>query len=1361
MIRLFKVSMLACLLLTGPHAVAARSDVYVPESLSPWVDWVLKDRDYVDCPFRFNSGATGRADFLCAWPGELTIDANPGGGRFTQQWSVYVANAWIWLPGDAEHWPEGVTIDGRSAEVVMRDRAPAVLLTKGSHTIAGTFAWQERPRQLRIPRKSGLLKLTIDGRMIDRPERNDSGVWLGEREREREQKAEDTTRVRVYRLVHDDVPTRLTTVLMLDVSGSVREELLGPALPDGFVPLAIDSGLPSRLEPDGNLRLQVQPGSWRVALVARAGEVVNEIVLPSPQRNMPAEEIWSYQSNGQLRVTEATGLSPVDPTQVMVPDEWQRLPAFRVEPGDALTIVERGRGMLATENRLTLERQLWKDFNGEGLVFSDRVTGSMRSDWRLDMAAPFALMSASEGRENLLVTAGAEPGQTGVELRHTNVGLNAVGRIEVGGTLPVTGWLSRFDAVTTTLSLPPGHKLLAAPGADTARGSWVARWQLLDFFLLLITTIAALRLFGRTASVIAFLAVAMSLHEPGAPVWIWLNLLAAVALARVAPEGRLLRAVVVYRGVSFVALILIMIPFIAGQLRIGIYPQLEPQYGRGATFMQSSPSVAYEVSGDVAQSMALPGKAGVAEELVVTARKKAARIDLARYAPNAIVQAGPGRPNWSWNSYQLNWSGPVDPEREVRLIVLPRWVVSILRFIAVALLLGLTAVFSAEIFRGRWTAPIDRLTGRRASAASLVASILIAGGIAGNVADAADIPTPQILQQLEQRLLEPPDCAPRCAEIAAAAVDARGNMLRVMLTVHALDEVSVPLPGSLQGWRPEQVLLDGEPARQVSRDQKGVLWIRLSGGKHEVALRGAIPPVDSLELPFPAAPRATDVEVDGWFVAGLDGRRLASGSLQLTRLRDEGDSEEAAVRWESTRFPVFVRVERTVVLDLDWSVRTVVYRVAPEQGAISVAIPLLDGESVTSEDMIVTDGRVQLAMDPTQEEISWTSTLPARSPLSLHAATDQPWQEIWRVAISGIWHIAFDGVPESETDVENEGVRYAEFFPRGGESLTLDALRPAAIIGNTLAFDSVDVTTTIGDRSRNVTMQLAYRSTRGAQHAIRLPEKADITSVTIDGRSEPLRAESGELTLPIVPGEHRIEVAWRRSGDVGWSESTPDVDLRAPASNIRHTLQLADSRWVLGTNGPRLGPAVLYWSELAALILFAWILGRIPVTPLGTVQWLLLGIGFSTFSWAVLGLVAAWLLISGVRRKWTPQLSPLYFNIVQVLFGALTVFAVLAIVISLPSGLLGSPDMHVVGNDSYFNTLRWFGDRSEDLLPTAAVVSAPLWFYKVLILVWALWLSLALMRWLPWVWKSFVWQGLWHAKGTIVMPPVVGTHEPD
>src|SRR5690606_24213672 len=175
-----------------------------------------------------------------------------------------------------------------------------------------------------------------------------------------------------------------------------------------------------------------------------------------------------------------------------------------------------------------------------------------------------------------------------------------------------------------------------------------------------------------------------------------------------------------------------------------------------------------------------------------------------------------------------------------------------------------------------------------------------------------------------------------------------------------------------------------------------------------------------------------------------------------------------------------------------------------------------------------------------------------------------------------------------------------------------------------------------------------------------------------------------------------------------------------------------------------------------AMLLLALVLGRTSLTPLATRHWLLLGLGFSTFSWPVLGLVVLWLLAAGGRERLRlGEAVPRWrFNVLQVAFALLSLAALSAILVSVPVGLLGSPDMHIAGNGSFGHHLRWFADRSSGPLAEAAVFSLPLWVYKAAILAWALWLSFALLRWLPWVWRAFVAQGPWRGRRPRAPAPV-------
>jgi hypothetical protein len=71
--------------------------------------------------------------------------------------------------------------------------------------------------------------------------------------------------------------------------------------------------------------------------------------------------------------------------------------------------------------------------------------------------------------------------------------------------------------------------------------------------------------------------------------------------------------------------------------------------------------------------------------------------------------------------------------------------------------------------------------------------------------------------------------------------------------------------------------------------------------------------------------------------------------------------------------------------------------------------------------------------------------------------------------------------------------------------------------------------------------------------------------------------------------------------------------------------------------------------------------------------------------------------------------------------------------------------MHVAGNGSSAGNLRWFADRG-DALPGASAISVPLWFYKIAMLAWALWLANALVGWLRKGFDAWTRGGYWRAR---------------
>ncbi len=418
----------------APLQVAwSADDPYVPPDLEPWVPWVLDGKDYLECPFFGARQPDDESDHLCAWPGRLELVVDQEGVRFRQRWSVY-ASSDITLPGDTTLWPENVRTDSHPLPVTVTNGAPSVRLEPGDHLLSGRIVWQQRPAALPLPQSAGLVSLNVDGRAIRTPQRNGNQVWLGDRPIETKQAA--TVTPVVYRKLRDGVPMTVLTHLQLQVSGPEREELMGRILLPGFKPMSLTSQLPARIEPDGSLRLQLRPGNWELTLVARADGLVDSIGFETGPGVWPDEEVWSYASNDRLRVTLASGGTPVDPARAGVPPSWQLLPAFRLLAGETLQIEERSRGQgTGIDNRMQLNRNLWMDFTDGGFTAVDTIQGQMNSEWRLDMAAPWRLAGATVGGQPALVTQGPD-GATGIELRDQWLDVTAVGRRDSGGGDP-------------------------------------------------------------------------------------------------------------------------------------------------------------------------------------------------------------------------------------------------------------------------------------------------------------------------------------------------------------------------------------------------------------------------------------------------------------------------------------------------------------------------------------------------------------------------------------------------------------------------------------------------------------------------------------------------------------------------------------------------------------------------------------------------------------------------------------------------------------------------------------------------------------------------------------------------------------
>jgi hypothetical protein len=1391
--------------LFGTNATAQRlSPAEVPDSLKPWVPWVLHAEPNHRCTM-----VGGAA--ICRWPGPVALIVDDEGARFEQRFFLDREGE-VQLPGGPALWPQGVRVNGQPVVVLQESEQPVVRLQSGEHVVSGELRWGTTPELLPVPNQTAIVHLQIKGKRVHNPRREKGGeVWLGAKE-EVETTVEGLE-VEVHRMIADAIPIQVTTRLVLHVSGRARELNFKDVLLANTTPIAVTSQLPVRLDKQRRLSVQVHAGTYEVVVVAEADGDLETLVAPKPPSPWPSLETWVWLADESLRQVELSGAPNVDTSRASLPAGWRELPAYSLTPGQALSFKTSRRAKAEAEpNVVQLVRELWLDVDGTGYSVRDHISGQLRRSHRLIMEEG-TLGRVELSNEGQLIndlgsgsTAQAAPVPRGVEIRTAQLAMTAESRLdEARSSFPAVGWSENIERLSAHLRLPPGWDVLAISGADDTTQTWLSRWDVFAIFFVALIAITALRLLGPLWGLVALLALTLTFHEAGAPLYIWVVLLALLALRSVVTSPSWSRGLTTLWWGAGVALVLIAVPFCVSQLRTGLFPHV----GVASTGWLSLPwlsawavvvfavaayrtaevrrvswkavlafCVAASVLGffvalmfgglamesamrpqmnaDMTPQMApeeelAEGVGGATRDESYMLRKatkglrsagslEPAKVPMTQQQdPNAVVQTGEGIPDWESKSWQLNWSGPVPSDHRVKLwLISPR--ANLLASIARVLLLVLLAL---GVMR-RWNSTQVRPIGSSAALAGMSVALLTGAVLLGPSSAAAQqvvpdgTPSRTLLDELAKRLTAPPACAPNCVTVARATIDATSPKIVFEAEVHVGARSAFRMPGPASAWLPSSITVDGKPDSAIALADDGFALLRLDEGVHRVRLEGFVPPGESLTLAFGDHPKHLVVRAKGWEVDGLrdDGRADASIQLRRKLAVQAGTSGQP----EAVRLQPWFEVQRTIGIGVRWTVNTTVRRISPSSVVDVVRIPLLPGEDVTKADALVEDGHIVITVPRGETRVSWSSSLEPSAEVSLLAPKNVRWSEVWELSCGPIFRCQHAGIPPI-THFQN-GLWQPLFRPWPGEQLQLTFDRPPAAEGSVLTIDSLTLQTNPGLRRTQSKLTATVRSSSGGVHAWTLPEGAELQSVTVDGSPRSLQTQGNELRTTLRPGVQQVEIAFQQEGGLGTWFETPQIGLGAPVVNARVRVNLPDDRWLLWTRGPAWGAVVLFWPYLLLSLLVAFLLSRVPQSPLRAWDWLLLSFGFVTLPVWVAVPVVAW-FFTLQHRSQASDLKRRAFNMRQVLLAGLSIVALLCFYAAVHNGLLVHPDMQVAGAGSYGSSLEWYIDRSSNDLPQTATLSLSIWVWRLLMLAWSLWLAFRLVGWVRWAWSAFSTDGRW------------------
>lgn len=1366
-----------------PQADAAPEGV--PAVLAPWADWI----SFLHPEWRCAMG--GEDAPICVFPALLTYRLEEDTGSFTAEVDLLDRGS-IVLPSGTNVNPSDITItDDKGGPV-----APTIessngelraILPAGHYVITGTLRWNEpHPKDLPAPAGFGIISVLDAKSGAPLPfTRNDGSIRLEEREHE---SSADSVTLSVMRRLRDGSPLTIDTLIRIRVSGRARPLNLGAVVPEGDVPVSISARMPHHLSPDGRLALQLTPGEFDVRITSVHGQPVTSIALPKPtSESWPRDEIWSWVPNAVFRSVELQGADSVHAELTQLPDDWKGGAVFSVRSGGKVQLRELRRGeQSSAPNEISLNRDMWVDFDGTGLTVVDRFNGTMNNGFRLDTQPSMVLGRASVDFEPQLITDNPKTGARGVELRNQQVQVEAVSRIQGLATIPAIGWNIPVRTLSASLNLPPSWKLLHVQGGHESTRSWLGSWTLLDVFIDVLIVVAAFKLFGGLIAALLALSLALNHGEHLEPKIFFIHLV-LLAMWRAflqddrTATARLCRLLI---AVTYVVWALQGLAFGKLQLTQLLFPQL-PAGTRFRTLLQSlllclesnlfswpllllCVGLIYLGVRSIIRPQGIWRRifkvmlfgflflvcfsvfVGTFAWYAFEGGSVSSASFSGAYAPPAPAARGKGVQQKQEAYYDLVYQSEPAPKKSKALQsgpAVPAWnwhryyisfdgpVAENVQLRLYLLPPGINRVLSGVrlvvillliILMGRGFGYGEMLRRIRTRVPrSALAGFALLSVLSGGDAR-ADFPPQSMLEQLEARMARDRCTAERCAVIESLEITLEDQRFTMKLRASSNGVAVVPLPGPLDVLQPSEITLNGSPRPAVRRSSGNFLEARTQPGTNLFEITGELPRRPAFSLQFRDRPLVTKVSTTRWFVEGLLPSGAVPDALRFTD-RAAAASGNDALSGKQVVLPTWFAVDRSILVGEQTSVRTVVTRMGSQNAPARVRIPLFEGERILSGSVTVEQDHAYVTIPQGVGETGFSSVIPSRAQFMLTLKEAPMVSERWKLQCESYVACRTEGIRPTQSVTDGRNQLLWDPFP--GEQVTIFTNALAASKGEYVTVDSVNHSIERGASVLTGRINVQLRATAQGAFGVTLEPGSVLKRVTLDNEAGSGSSSGDTATVLLNPGPHSVEVEYDRPANPAAKQSVPAVELTAPAHNVTITVQPARDRWLIWTDRGYFGPSVLFWSKLVFLAIAMVMLAQVGLLPFGNVNAVIFAFGMSLLPIVLLCVPVAWLIILVVLPGIRPRLVKLPRFIYLLALLSLTFVSLTILYAAVYSGLVEAPPILVAGNNSSSWMLRWFMDHAGTKLPTPWTLSAPLWTWRLLTLAWSTWLVLMLVGW--------------------------------
>ena len=1378
----------------------AENDIYVPESLEPWVEWVLEENPHVSCPVR----ATDGVRLNCIWVRATDISVlrgNTFGATFEIQVHAFAESS-LQLPFSESFKPQNFMLNGQKVALGGGNSATEILVPIGSHVLKGELMWTEEsePRFLEIPR-SGIVRLAIDGEPVEHPSLTAGGsrLWFSNdlTEPTETSNAPDTQVVRVFRHFIDAIPQTLTTHIKITVTGNPRILEFGRVITNEYQIMNVVSRWPAILSKEGNLVVQVTPGTNEVQIHARATDQLASFRYHEISPLWPSVEYWGMQPRHDLRIIRLEGAQRTDLSQINAPRHMSQLSGFVLTADDELKIIEEQRGSTQPyTSSFDITRDIWLNFKGDSFTVRDSIRTDIESSQRVISSIPLGEVRV-DGISRL-ITYDDSSGEklASVYLNTNDSHLSSVSKISKTQPLPPNTWSVEADDLDARLHLPPGWLLMWSQGIDKVEHSWLSKWGIWDIFIVLLLLCLVWGLGGWKWTAIVAGTALISYQLDQAPTIGWIVLAGMCYAVKAIKHVTLNKIANVSYWVVFVVVASACLFHATISARNALHPQLaandttferqvvktlssiapggSTQYAgvtELAEFFRKIPAQFTSTSPTTDETIVTVGsrvrRESIAEEVFATGTymaesdptalaqtytaKDIEKMGVEDLADNfrrttsqfnstlpIAIQTGPGKPNWQGRSIALEWNGLVSQDQKMSLVLLSPWMTRLLYGVsALATLLVLAYFLYLKVPR------IKNCVKHVLPGTAGLTSLVLLAALYSPQDIHADIPDADLLKELEKRLLALPDCLSECAYLEEAKLTISDEVLTIAMQIHAEDRVAIPLPNENNTWNLVD-LRQGANQLPLLRERSR-LYTLLDKGVHDIVLTANVKGLDQLDVTFDLIPGHLEIEAPNWRIEGLIRGQVGDRKLTFSRVNFfDSDNVSAtstnSVQLNATPLEItpYVSVLRQINLTYEPTVITRVARVAPYTGEITVRIPMLPKELVTTSGLSVEDEHMVVNLKSSEQTIVWESKLEVDSTLTLTAPSIADRSERWSIRGSDFWSYSHEGIVPIDT-----GDNHTMFIPLSNEVLQIEIQQLQPVLGDSITVESVSASHTVDNKTTTTKLELMILASQPGDLVITLPVDASVEGFMFGGEFQSLPL-SNEVLLPVQPGTQRYSLDWKTDAGVSIIYKPTSVSLSQNAVNARTSIRFPESRWTLWLAGSSLGGTVAFWSVLFGVLLAAVAISKIPGIAISTRDAIILTVGATLIHVSVLVYAGIWFIAIWFKSRVSEEITRRWlYRIGQILLCIITLVVLYVLVSTVPAALTNDPNMYITGFQSTNEHFVWFSDEIAGPVPAPWVLSLPMWTYFVLILVWVMWLVFSLLKWTRVWWQTLKTPVLW------------------